>query len=187
MHERNRQSFDARRTEIVDVARRGFDVEFADHVALRIDPLGNAARVGERGQRIGLFHVDPAEQRTGRPSLGQVQRVFEALGDEEAHAGAFALEHRIGGDGRSVQDKFDITRRDAGLFADEPHALGDADRLILGRRRRLGLIRPLRDFIVQQQVGECASHIDAESHSHPLLDRHSDTSATVIACAFIPL
>ena len=41
--------------------------------------------------------------------------------------------------------------RDAGLVANEFHTRRDADRLILRRRRRLGLIGPLGALIVKQQ------------------------------------
>ena len=40
---------------------------------------GNAARVGERGKRIGLVHDDPAEQRAGRPGLGEMQACIRSL------------------------------------------------------------------------------------------------------------
>ena len=56
-------------------------------------------------------------------------------------------------------------RVDRGLLADQPDAIQDTDRLIFRRRRRLALHGAPACIVVQEQVGERAADIDAQSHA----------------------
>ena len=102
-----------------------------------------------------------------------MQGVFETFGDQQTDAGAFAFEHRIGRNRGAVQDQRYLGRRNAGLAANEFYTRGDAHRLILRRRWRLGLVGPLGALIMKQQIRESAAHVDAKPHTPILQKNHA--------------
>ena len=53
-------------------------VERLDDRAVGADPLGHLAHVADVGERLRLLVDHEAEQRPGRPGLGEVQDVPEA-------------------------------------------------------------------------------------------------------------
>ena len=103
-----------------------------------------------------------------------MQRVFETGRHQQTDTGALAFENRIGRDRGAVEDRVDVGRADAGLFADEFDARRDADRLIFGRGRGFCLERAPTNLVVQQQVREGPAHVDTQSHRNlPRGRRHA--------------
>jgi hypothetical protein len=88
-----------------------------------------------------------------------------ALGRQQADLGAFALEQRVGGDGRAVDDRFRLGEEPAQIGGElrgqERKPVDEPDRRV-GRRRgalgdREGALRVDRD-----EVGERAADVDAD-------------------------
>ena len=73
------QRLDAVRDELLDGIANGGLVDRLDDRAVRAGPLGHLADVAGVGQRLGLLVDHEAEQRSGRPGLGEVEDVPEAL------------------------------------------------------------------------------------------------------------
>ena len=161
------------------------------HFAARVHALEDAARVGQRGQRIGLLHIDPAEQGTGRPRLGEMQRVLEACGDQQADTGALAFQNGVGRrNSGAVQNQMEIGWRNSRLSrrSGVTPAATPIDWSSGRRRCFFGLIGSSRLLIMQQQIGERAADIDSKPHiSIPQTHRRSPRAASPkadVACAF---
>ena len=144
-------------------------VERANLEPFRVDPAARLDRVLERRQRLRLGPHDPAGQSSRNEAARDLHDLTVAIRDDQADARHLAFEHRIGRDGRTVQEHFDLRRLDARLRTDRLHADEDSDGAV--ERRRRGLVTPerCRPFIEQQKVRESAAHVHAQSECHRCL------------------
>ena len=142
-------------------------VDGDDRLTVRVHPLDRLPRVCERGRRVGLDHDDPARQRARRLRAGEMEDLAEALRRDQTDAGAFRLQHGVGGDGRAVEDVAKVSDADVGLFADPPHADQDALGGVVRRRRGLHAVEaaavPLGH---EEEVGERAADVDPQPVCH---------------------
>ena len=113
-------------------------------------------RLGRRLPEIVAIVLEP---------LAHLQDVAVPFGRQEPDAGALALEQRIGGDGRTVDDALGLNEQR--VEADAEHrrqaleAIHDAQRRIGRSGRRLGE-RDAASGVKRDQVGEGAADVDAD-------------------------
>ncbi len=129
-------------------------VERRAYPAARLDAFGDfeAEVAGDDGSK----HAGHPVSLRPRPAA-ELYDVAKAARGDHAGAGEPPLEDRIGGGGGAVHDEADAGSRNACPGKRRHHA----ERLILGRRRRLGDMHPATGGAVDQdQVGECAADVD---------------------------
>ena len=125
-----------------------------------VDLAGEMARhqrsVAVKQQVIGLGPVAAADDVD----------VARAAGDDQPGLGALALDQRVDGDGRAVDQLVDGGRRKAAL----PDAVDDALHQVRRRRQALGLHEAPDGVIEPDQIGEGPSDIDCDDdHATQLL------------------
>jgi hypothetical protein len=81
----------------------------------------------------GFRPDDPAGQPAGHERAGYLEHLPETLGGHQPDGRALALQDRVGGYRRPVQDVGDCGPVDAGLLADLVDAVQDPDGLVVGR------------------------------------------------------
>ncbi len=117
MHEDDRHRIDAVGLGLLDGGTAGGNVEQPFDAA-----VGTHALVDLDDPLIELFGKDDLLGEDVGPRLvGDPQRIAKALGDEQQHAVALALQKRIGGDGGAHLDVADQAGRDrrAGFQAEQ--------------------------------------------------------------------
>ena len=96
-----------------------------------------------------------------------MEDLAEALGRDQADAGALRLEHGVRRDGRAVEDVPEVADADPRLLADPAHADEDALGGIMGRRRRLDAeLRAAVALGHEEEVGEGAADVDPQPVGH---------------------
>jgi hypothetical protein len=150
---------------------QGVLVQLADDLAAGADPLGGLHCVLERGQRLRLWPDDPAGQAAGHEGPGDLQHLPVTVGDNQADAGALALEHRVGGDRRAVHEMADGGGVDGRRLAHLLEAGEHADRRVGRRGGRLGPVGLAGVLVDEQQVRERAAHVYSQSVCHVRLLR----------------
>ena len=119
------QAHGERLDPVRDGSDRGADgvlVDRLDDRAVRADPLRDLADVARVGEGLRLLVDHEAEERTGRPGLGEVEDLPEAARDDEPHERAAPLEHRVRGDGRAVQHRVEVGQADVCALGREADA-----------------------------------------------------------------
>ena len=144
------------------ILRRCF-VESGDDLPVRSHALRDLERVAARDHRRRLPVVDVVD---GAPALAlQREHVAEALGREECDSGPFALEHRVGRDGRAVHEISGGVHCQTGFVE---RGDGSAVRL-RGCARHLGDAHPIG--LECDEIGERAPDLDPHpgrtSHGSP--------------------
>ena len=161
-------------------------VERAHDFAARVHALVRLDRERERRHRQRLVVDDPAAESARHVGARDLQHLPIALGRDEADLRAGAGQHGVGRDGRAVHHVLDRFGVMPARLADAVEARQHADRLVLRRARHLGAPGAAALLVDQQQVGEGAADVDAESVAHvvsfaagksPALVKHSRHAA----------
>ncbi len=130
-------------------------VERRQHLAVGIHALGHFQAVFALDQR-----VESAAQAVGlrARAAAELQHVAEAPGGDQADPGDLALEQRVGGGRRAVDDGLHGSRIGAGR-GQRRH---EADGLVVDRGRHLGELHGVGSHVDRQKIGEGAADIDAD-------------------------
>jgi hypothetical protein len=163
---RDGQRLDPRVAQPPQLGPGGVLVELAHHRAVAGDPAGHLDGVLQRGQWLGLGPDDPAGQPAGDERPGDLQHLPEALGGDQPDGRALALQDRVGGHRRPVQDVRDGGPVDAGLLADLVDAVQHPDRLAVGGGGRLGPPGGPGALVDEEHIGEGAADVDPEAIAH---------------------
>ena len=118
--------------------------------------LADLEGVAPRHDRLRLL----VEQVVDLPAIValQTEQVAKALGHQEGEARAFALENRVGGDGRAVREILD--RGEV-----QPRRLDRVVRPDIRARRRAGYLGDHDPVAVEgDEIRECAADFDAYAH-----------------------
>jgi len=154
----DRHGLDVLGGERVDRTGDARFIEWDEHLPLRIDPLADGQAQPARNERRRQIDVDVVLLEA--VFVADLDHVAEALGGEKRGPGALALDERIGGERRAMDDHADFAGLDTRLGRDRAQSGQHA--LFRGVRRGQNLRRkaPRADF--QRHVGERAADIDAE-------------------------
>ena len=149
-----------------EAARLGGDrveVERDEGVAVAVHALGHLQPAAARHQRLGILQ----EQVVDVVALlgAHLQDVAEALGGDEAEAGAAPLDQRVGHQRRAVDDLAHVGQRQAGIGHDLRQALQRADRGVV--RSGEAFVQPdaAINGVEQDEVGEGAADVEADAEA----------------------
>ncbi len=133
-------------------------VERNQHLTLRIDPLADGQAQPAGNERRRQIDVDVVLLEA--VFVADLDHVAEPFGGEKGGSGALALDERIRGERRAMDDHADLAGLDARLGCDRAQSGQHA--LFRGVRRGQDLPRkpPLADL--QRHVGERAADVDAD-------------------------
>ncbi len=163
--EHHRHRLHAELLQTPHAAADGVLVERREHLAAEVHSLGDGdarppARDGRRGRvrRVpDLLLVDAAH----------LDLVAMPLGHEQAGRRAVHLDHRVVGGGRAVDEDVDLGAQLGELAVESVgellEAAHDADRLVVGRRRRL----VEHDVAVGRDADEVGER-PSDVHAHPV-------------------
>ena len=168
VQEADGQGLHAVRHKLLDGFAHGGLVDRLDDRTVGAGPLGHLADVAGVGERLRLLVDHESEQRPRRPRLGEVEDVPEPTRDDQADEGPSPLEHRVRRDGRAVENRPELGKRDVRPCRCEPDALDHPDRLVVGRARRLREPDPLIGAVVENDVREGPADIDSDPVGHTL-------------------
>jgi hypothetical protein len=87
--------------------------------------------------------------------------VAKALGGDERHFRAAALDHGVDGDGRAVQEEAGVCQIGAGLL----HAVGDAIDQPAGRGERFAEQQLARAFVEGGDIGKRAADVGGDAQA----------------------
>ncbi len=171
VHVTDRDRLDLGRLELCGERAHRRLVEWDQDVAAAVEPLGNAEAQLARHQRRRLLHEDVVLLEAMLE--GYLDRIAEALGDDQRRLRTLALNDGVGGQRRAVDDQAEIT----GLQFGELEDLLDAGQHALFGRARRG--QHLHAFALavpfQRKIGEGAADIDGEARS------------VLMSCAHLPM
>ena len=135
-------------------------VQLAPDLATRAEALLDLESVpsGHERRRALVLHV--VEDRY--PQASHLEDIAKSLGRDEGGAGTEALEDRVRGDGRRMDDSRDVVASDAALAKQCHCAVDDAARIVV--RRGKDLLRPHRAVVTEEDdVGEGPTDVDSEA------------------------
>ena len=104
-----------------------------------------------------------------------LQQVPEALGRDQRHLAAPALEQRIGGDRGAVGKAGDLAQRDPAGVRHLPEAVENGAARVVGRRGPLEDMRLAGAVVDGGEVGEGAAHIHPDDPGPGLKPVHGST------------
>ena len=163
VEEADRNGLHAGGQEGVDRAGRLRLVERAHDLAPVVDALAHLQPPVAGNERRGLLPGEVVEARHAQAA--DLEDVAEALGGEEARAGALPLQDRVGGDRGAVDDLADHRRVEPLLREEPADALHDATAQVVRRRRDLR--REDAALLGEEHdIGERAADIDADAEPH---------------------
>jgi len=169
----DRHGLDLLGSERIDRPGNAGFVEREEHLALRIDALAHRQAQPARNERRRQVDVDVVLLEA--VFVADLDHVAESFGGEKRGSGALALDERIGGERRAMDDHADLAGRDAGLGRDRTQGGEHALFRRVRRGQDLPGKPPLADF--QRHVGERAADVDADP----------DCGGGCHACALKPL
>jgi len=167
--QRHGQRLDPGRAQLPQAGPGRVLVQLAHDRAVAADPLGHLDRVLQRGQRLRLGPDDPPGQTARHERPGDLQYLPEALGGDQPDLRALALQDRVGGHGRAVQQVGDRAAVHPGLRADQVDAVPYPGRLVLRRGGRLGPPGRSGLLVDEQHVGEGAADVYPQAIAHAVL------------------
>ena len=163
----DRQRLDAVVDQLDDRRAHGSLVDRLDDRPVGAGALGHLADVAGVGQRVGLVVDHEAEQRPGRPRLGEVEDVAKPARHDQPDERAATLEDRVRRHGRAVEDRVEVGQADARAVGGKADPLDDADGLVFRCARGLRDPHLPAGAVVQDDVGERPADVDAEAVAHP--------------------
>ena len=156
MEKAHRHRIDALARQLGAGGAHAFAAQALAHLARGIKPLVDLERQVPRHQRARA--VEEEVVGLGPVAAADHVDVARAARDEEADLGALALDQRVDGDGRTVDQGFEMARVEPGL-ADR---FDDAVHRIARRGQRLGMMDPSGTGIERDEIGEGAADIDSD-------------------------
>jgi hypothetical protein len=158
MEKADRDPLDPLRRKCVERAREAALVERHQHISLGIDPLAHRKAQAARHQRWRQVDVDVVLLEA--VFVPDFDDVAETFGRQQRGLRALALDHRVGGERRAMDDEADL----AWLNARRPDDRPQRRRHPLLRRTRRGerLRRKALLANLQRHVGERAADIETE-------------------------
>ena len=159
VHEPDGDRLDASALKFLRKRPHGRLIERDEHVAARIEPLGQTEAQVTRHQRRRLVHEDVVLLEAVLER--HLDRVTKSLCHHERGLGALALDDGVGGERRAMDDQRDVGRRERRLrqhLADAgEHALLRSAR----HRKHLDAVARRPDF--QCQIRKRAADVDGEA------------------------
>src|SRR5262249_47690251 len=122
-----------------------------------------AAQVA-RYQRRRLFEEQIVE--VVADLAAHLEAVTEALGGDQPHLGALALDHGVGDERGAVYDGLDLANGNVRLAQQSIDALADGEARIAGRGQPLADEDHVAGFVDQHEVGEGTTDVDADPRAH---------------------
>ena len=147
------------------LAQRGF-VERTHDRTIGTDAFGRFDRGFQRRHRSGFGPDYPGRKSAGHKGAGNLQDMAIAFGDDQADPGDLVFQHRVGGDRGAVQEQRQIGRRNPCLLTELAGASDDSFGRVVRGRGHLVAHGTAGLFINHDQIGERATHINAESVAH---------------------
>ena len=138
-------------------------IEGGHHLAMRANALGDFERIAARHHRLGLLVMNVVD---GAPALPlQREQVAKSLRREERHLGTLALEHRVGGHGRAVDEIAGSLQRQTRLIqrCDGPAVRLRRGARHLGDAHTAGLERDE----IGERTADLDPHPDSFAHACP--------------------
>ena len=126
VHQADGDGLDAAGLQRLERGAGGRLVEAEHLVPLSVDATVDFERVLQRCQRYRLGPNDPAGQAAWDKAACDLENMLIPSGDDQADAGALALQHCVGRDGGAVEQCLDLGGRDAGSGADRGDSGQDA-------------------------------------------------------------
>jgi hypothetical protein len=170
MQQRHRDAVRSQRGDAVEERRHAGLVQGCFGAAVRAHAFCDAKAAvarDQRRERLGCQAVDvPADVAV------DLQHILEARGRQQYAVREFPLQHRVGCDGRTMQQQADIGQREAEAVSGLGHATQQADGGVLWRCRRLPGSGHAVPRIEDLEVGKGAADID----------RDADGTGRIIAC-----
>ena len=166
-----------------DPCSQGIDLAFVQrdqHFAVCRQSLAQREAQGARRQR--LWPVDHQVVMVEALLVALLENVAEALGGDEGRPGTLALDQRIGGERRPVDEDADVGRLQPGLFEHQPDALDHAKFRRRGRGENLAA--PALGAGFEHDIGEGAADVGGELD---LLCHVSDYGGVLQICKFLSL
>ena len=129
--------------------------------AVGVDPFVDFEAQVARHQRCR--HLEEQVIQLVAVLAGDLVRVAEASGGQESRARALAFDDGVGHQGGAVDDVLDLIGRCAGLLQRIPEHVGDRLRRVAGRGQNFAHGERAAAVIDQDQIGEGAADVDADS------------------------
>ena len=171
----------------VDV--RGFDlaerrlerrrIERGQHAAALVDPLVDREAQRALDQRFGLLPAHVVRERDA--DAAQFEHVAETGRRQERGAHPFALEDRVGRDGRRMGDLGDRPRSDGVRGAVRGDRIDDRAGVVARRGRDFQLVEAAVGA-QEDEIGERSADVDADAHARRVV-RHRAATAGVRSAA----
>ena len=159
MHERNHHRLDLQLLQGLGHGMQASFIEWAQHLAFVVEALVHFKAQLARHQ--GFVHALQAiHLRPVAPT--QLQQIAKASGGDQGAASTFALDHRIGGNRRAVQDGVEFARLQMGFF----QSMEQTHRWVVRRGRHLQNMVRAALTARKIQVGECSPDVDAHNPGH---------------------
>ena len=136
-------------------------IQGRQHVPIRVEPLGDAEGEVAGYERWRLLELEVIEARPDLP--GDLEHVTEAVCGHEPRKGRLALDDRVGGDRRGVNQVLDRRRGDAAVRHYEPNGVQEPARKVVWGGWHLAGTRLTRLLVQQHGVGEGSADIDAQA------------------------
>ena len=162
VQEADRDRLDLLRLQFGGDAAHGCLVERQQHGAVGCHALRHAEAQVARYQRLRPLHVDVVLLEAVLPR--HLDGIAEALRRDQRRARTLALDQRIGGQRRAVDDESHVLRPALRLGQDGAHALQDGALGRVGRGQDLDGMGFCSDF--ENDVGERAADIDGQTGGH---------------------
>src|SRR5262249_34484491 len=167
---------------------RGVDarvIEWEEHLALGINPLGDRQAQPPWNERRRQIHVDIVLFEA--VFVADLEPVAEALGGEKGRSRALALDQRVGGKRSPMNDQGDLAGLYAGRRSDRAQS---GEHAVLRRLRRGEDLRREAPFPrFQRDIGERAANVDAHPdcrrrcHAGALKPMFTSTRSKSARCA----
>ena len=159
VEEADRQALDRLARERRDDLAQCRLVEGLQHVALVVEPFRHRQAPAARHQRLGQRDVQVVLVVAALVAEGE--HVAETLGRDQRRAGALALDQRIGGEGRAMDEEVDVAGFQSGAIEQQDEPVEHAALGRFRRRQDLGGDAGAVDRL-DRQVGEGPADIDRE-------------------------
>ena len=161
MHQHHGHGLAASIDHGVDRAVHGSDIKVADHRSLEIDPFMHLKNMAPCDQRCRFVDIEVVGFMAFLAP--DDQDIPEPLGGDEAGCRSLALQDRIGGHCRCMQDAADVAGRDPGRRQQRVEARQRRHGQIMWCARDLQKVRRASPVVMQDEIGECTADIEGNA------------------------